>query len=82
MDEPTRPPTFPIASCVDLFMLKFKQLEAQLALPLSAVNRCVHRLSREFSALGKTVSGSGTHLRVLQIKERIRLMDRRPFSDD
>lgn len=77
-------PFFPSASRVDLFMLKFKQLEAQLALPLGVVNRCVHgrELLRVFSALGKLVSGSGSHSRVLQIKERLRLMDRRPFSDD
>lgn len=75
---------FPFASHVDLFMLKFKQLEAQLALPLGVVNRCVHRrkLSRVFSALGKPVSGSGSHSRAPQITERFRLMDRRPFSDD
>lgn len=47
MDESTTPPPFlRSVSRVDLFMLKFKQLEAQLALPLGVVNRCVHR--REF----------------------------------
>lgn len=81
---PSAPLPLPLCILVDLFILKFKQLEAQLALPLGVVNRCVHRreLSRVFSALGKPVSGSGSHSRVLQIKERFRLMDRRPFSDD
>lgn len=79
-----RGPPLPLAFRVDLFMLKFKQLEAQLALLLGVVNRFVHRreLSRVFSALGKPVSGSGSHSKALQIKERFRLMDRRPFSND
>ncbi len=65
-------------------MLKFKQLEAQLALPVAVFIGRAHRceLSRVFRALGKPVSGSGNHSRVLQIKERLRLMDRGPFSDD
>lgn len=73
-----------LASHVDLFMLKCKQLEAQLALPLGMVDLCIHRreLSRVFSALGKPVSGSGSNSTALQIKVRFRLMDRRPFSDD
>lgn len=50
MDESWSPPS---ASCVDLFMLKFKQLEAQLAPRLGAANRR-RELSRLFSALGKT----------------------------
>lgn len=65
-------------------MLKFKQLEAQLALPLGVVDPCIYRreLSIVFSALGKPVSGSGSLSRALQITERFRRMDRRPFSDD
>lgn len=84
MDESVGPLSLPLASRVDLFMLKFKQLAAQLALPLGVVNSRLHRheLSRVFNALGKPVSGSGSHSRALQIKERFRLMDGRPFSDD
>ena len=83
MDE-SLGPRLPLASRVDLFMLKFKQLEAQLALPLGVVNLCAHRheLPGVFGALGKPVSGSGSHSRALQITERFRLRERRPFSDD